>query len=375
MAIRSIVVGLLTLMPFLPDARAADCTCRDLAALQAELRNAIRLESRFRAQIGTLRTLAPGASQGAVRQFAEGEARQGLEPRPGGGPAEVDYVPYGASVAVENLDRLEPGQTPQQRQEQLCAMSAASATALAAAVRGAACDAIGEALRAHEAIHVQMCRSIGYRAYLAMHGADRAAEEAEGYGAQIVALRAAIFRLIEGANARLEVTANSRAAMQNNPVWRAILNDVRADIAMTRVGPANPRAGTLRFEGQGQQRVSVRIEGNCRFVAGDSMTLPATAAIETDGLEARVEYTVAGTSPTMRVVCGQGWAMSIPVAVAGSLPPGVALPLRQPMEHVADMATVPAAAMLAAGGIQLTGQSRVRVTLAPGAGAAGLACP
>ncbi|MEJ1937514.1 hypothetical protein WDZ92_45545, partial [Nostoc sp. NIES-2111] len=104
-------------------AAARDCTCGDLSALQTELRNALRLQSAFRNRISTLRQQPQGASQEALRQFAGREARQGLEPTPGSGPSEVDYVPYGDSVAVENLDRPgTPGQTPQQRQDQLCAM-------------------------------------------------------------------------------------------------------------------------------------------------------------------------------------------------------------------------------------------------------------
>ncbi|MGH9901083.1 MAG: hypothetical protein ACRD68_04495, partial [Pyrinomonadaceae bacterium] len=49
---------------------------------------------------------------------------------------------------------------------------------------------IGKALRAHEEMHLNFCRSIGFIPYEEMHGADRAREEVEAYGAQIKVLRA-----------------------------------------------------------------------------------------------------------------------------------------------------------------------------------------
>jgi len=59
------------------------------------------------------------------------------------------------------------------------------------------CDGVGKALEAHEQYHKTTCVRAGYRAYLAMHGADRAQEEAEAYGAQIAVLKAEIARALK----------------------------------------------------------------------------------------------------------------------------------------------------------------------------------
>ena len=160
MAVRALAaVVFLTITAFAATpSRAADCNCRNLDVLQAELRNALRLQAAFRGQIAALRGMGEGASQGALQSFAAGAARQGLEAVPGGQQGEVDYVPFGQDVAVDRLASFD--------NDRLCAMRPSSAAALNAAVAAAACDGIGGALRAHEAVHVAMCRGIGYRAYL-----------------------------------------------------------------------------------------------------------------------------------------------------------------------------------------------------------------
>lgn len=340
--------------------RAADCDCTHLAVLQAELRNALRLQGAFRGQIAALRGMGAGASQGALQGFAAGDARRGLEAVPGGQQGEVDYVPYGQDVAVDRLGAF--------NNDRLCAMRPSSAAALETAVRAAACDGIGRALRAHEGVHVTMCRSTGYRAYIAMHGADRAAEEAEAYGAQITALRAEIIRVLERLNPRIQVTSTARVTGPPNPLFSAIVTEVQAELRMTRAVVVDPAAPLVRFDGQGQQSSNSRVEGSCRFTAGMPITLPVTGGIETDGLVARITYAVSGTSPTVAMQCqvpggGRGTGMTMPAPMSGGPPGAITVPLRNGAEEVTDMATVPAAAILAQGGMRLTGEGRFRLVL------------
>ncbi len=165
----------------------AECACRDLKVLQIELRNALRLQQAFSNKIAELRTMNGDSAQGALKVFAEGEARRGLEPIPDyKGPSEFDYSPWGQNQRTFNFPT-----------EQLCGLSDSAKEKLDQAVAASACDGIGKALRAHEDVHGNMCRSVGYKAYLGMHGADRAREEVEAYEAQIAVLRAEIARVLK----------------------------------------------------------------------------------------------------------------------------------------------------------------------------------
>lgn len=358
-------VMILAAMP----SRAAECTCRNLSVLQAELRNALRLQAAFRGQSTALRGLGAEASRDALSRFSVGDARRGLERVPGGGESEVEYVPYGQDVYSDMYDTPSfPGQTRQQRQEQLCAMRASSAAALDAAVRGAACDGVGLALRAHEAVHVNLCRSTGYLGYIRMHGADRAAEEAQAYTAHIAVLRAEIIRVLERLNPRIEVMTSVRMMPPANPLYSALVTEVEADLRMTRATVVDANAPLVRFEGQGRQNVNSRVEGNCRMTGGMPMVLPITGSIETDGLEARIGYAVSGTSPAMAMQCqvpggGRGMGMTMPVPISGGPPSAINLPLRNGAEEITDMANTPAAAMLAQAGARLSGQGRFRLVL------------
>src|SRR5262249_16642739 len=149
------------------------------------LRNAIKLQEAFRNKATELRALGKGASSIALKQFAEGDARRGLEAIPGNkGPSEVDYIPWGRDLYDAAGNKYSA--------EKLCSMTPSSIGALELAIKFSECPGIGEALRAHEKTHINFCQKIGFLPYEDMHGADRAMEEVEAYGAQITALRAAI---------------------------------------------------------------------------------------------------------------------------------------------------------------------------------------
>jgi hypothetical protein len=169
----------------------AECGCSNLKVLQIELRNAIRLQEAFRNKIAELRTMGKGASTIAVKQFAEGEAQRGLEPIPNyKGPQHVDYYPSGRGLS-EDADRSK------YKPAELCRMIDSSATDLAEAKKASACAGIGAALQAHENWHINFCTTIGFKPYEEMHGADRAQEEVEAYGAQIVVLRSEIAKVLK----------------------------------------------------------------------------------------------------------------------------------------------------------------------------------
>jgi len=202
LAVAFLVVTLATASLLLPSASEAKdkCDCSNLKTLQIELRNAIKLQEAFRNKANELRTMAKGASIIALKQFAEGDARRGLEPIPGNkGPSEVDYTPWGRDLYDAAGNKYSA--------EKLCAMTPSSIGALEAAIQNSECPGIGEALREHEKTHINFCQKIGYLPYDDMHGADRAMEEVEAYGAQIKALRAALGGLQCGYRARGQIMA------------------------------------------------------------------------------------------------------------------------------------------------------------------------
>ena len=227
----------------IPSSNAAQgqCDCSHLKALQAELRNAIRLQQAFQNKMAELRAMGREASQAALAQFAKGEARQGLEPVPGyKGPSEFDYDSYGRSL----WDR----ESTKHSNEELCAMSPYAMTQLIATTAAAACPGIGYAIRAHEEVHVNFCRRVGFKPYEDMHGADRAQEEAEAYGAQIKVLQDTIAKLHCGYRATAQMADTKFSAVVcslekpftiegNNPVMTYPIKFI----------PSSVKSGTWNF--------------------------------------------------------------------------------------------------------------------------------
>jgi hypothetical protein len=164
-------------------AQYLECDCSKLKALQIELRNATHLQEAFRNKIPELRGKGKDSSQSAFETFAKGEARRGLESIPGyKGPLYVEYYPWGRGLS-EDADRS------MYKPAELCRMIDSSAKDLTEAKKASACAGIGAALQAHENWHISFCTTIGFLPYEEMHGADRAQEEVEAYGAQIKVLR------------------------------------------------------------------------------------------------------------------------------------------------------------------------------------------
>lgn len=158
------------------------CDCSHLKVLQTELRNALRLQQAFLNKIAELRTMGRDSSQAALKQFSQGDARRGIEPVPGyKGPSEFDYDSWGRTLYEREGTR--------HSSEKLCGMTPYAILTLNATIAASACSGIGEAVRAHEEVHLNFCKRIGFLPYEDMHGADRAQEEAEAYGAQAKVLR------------------------------------------------------------------------------------------------------------------------------------------------------------------------------------------
>ena len=194
-------------------AAPAECDCSHLKELQIELRNAIRLQAAFRNKIAELRTMNGDSAQIALKGFAQGEARRGLEKIPNyTGPSEFDYSPWGENQRTFNFPN-----------EKLCGMSDSATVEFDKAVAASACAGIGKALRAHEDVHGNMCRSVGYKAYLGMHGADRAQEEVEAYGAQIKVLN--------------DIIKNLRCGYKATGMYTGVVCSLEKTFTLTSVNP------------------------------------------------------------------------------------------------------------------------------------------
>jgi hypothetical protein len=117
------VVSTFVVLPSTAVAKA-ECNCSNLKTLQAEVRNAIHLQEGYRNKSNEFRTLGKGASTIALQQFANGDARRGLEPIPGNkGPNEVDYVPSGRDI-------YDAAGIAKYSNEELCRMSPSSIAVL-----------------------------------------------------------------------------------------------------------------------------------------------------------------------------------------------------------------------------------------------------
>lgn len=333
------------------------CDCSNLKALQAELRNAIKLQQAFRNKIAELRQMNQPTSASALEAFAKGEARRGLEPVPDyNGPKEVDYDNNGSTL----YDPQHPGNTF--NAEQLCEMTSSATNTLNRAIAASACAGIGEALRAHEAVHKKSCLAKGFVTYFNMHGADRAQEEVEAYGAQIAVLRAEIAKVLQKADVHVIVDVNTRMQMPSNPLYSAINITNHADIPMSRVTVTNDYITML---GEGKQETNGSIEGSCRFTSGLPSYLPAHANVETDGTDAKVSYSAEGTSQSMSMECQiggkTGRGMSFPVPIKGDNKGDFTLVFENGATKEFDQGSGQAAQILASGGAKMSGKGIVKL--------------
>jgi hypothetical protein len=334
-----------------------ECDCSNLKALQVELRNAVKLQQAFRNEAAVLRGMGSEASSQALQAFAQGAARQGLQTVPGyNGPSEVDYENKGSSL----YDPTHPGKTftPQQ----LCDMTSGATQTLNRVIAASACGGIGDALRAHEAVHQKSCLAKGFVPYFNMSGADRAAEEVEAYGAQIAVLRAELAKVLAKSEFHVIVDVTTRAQMPPNPLYTAINITNHGDVPMSHVTTASD---LITLDGEGQQQTNGSIEGNCRFTGGLPSALTARGVIETDGLEAKIKYNVAGTTPSVMMECKvgnqTGHGMSIPVPINSNNDFDFSLVFEDGATKEFDQGAGEAAQIMARGGVKLSGRGIVRL--------------
>lgn len=359
----SLLLSVLLVLPLLftfdppKTALFEQCNCSHLEVLQLELRNAQKLQQAFRNKISHLRSLSHEQSMQELKRFSETDARSGLESLPNyKGAAEVDYVASG-----DNL--YDPTKPPANAtNESLCRMSPDSELSLQTAMQKAACDGIGNSIKAHEDVHKSSCMRRGYVNFFKMGGADRAQDEVDAYGAQINALKAEIAQVLERAQLTIVSDVNTLTTVPPNPLYQSIKVDNRSEIPATRVSGSNDR---FVFEGQAPQTTDVSVQGNCT-VSGVPFTIPAKVTIDTDGQTANVKYELVGTMPTIGMRCtipgmGSGSGMSVPVPMNAGKIPIATFPLKDGAEKVSDMAQSDAAKMMASGGVKLTGTATIRL--------------
>lgn len=339
------------------DSGQKECDCSNLKALQVELRNAIKLQQAFRAEAAKLKGMSSEQSSQALQAFAQGAARQGLQTVPGyNGPSEVDYENKGSSL----YDPTHPGKTftPQQ----LCDMTNGATQTLNRAIAASACAGIGDALRAHEAVHQKSCLAKGFVPYFNMSGADRAAEEVQAYGAQIAALRAELAKVLAKAEFHVIVDVDTRIQMPPNPLYTAIDITNHGDVQMSKVTTAGDQ---ITLEGEGKHQTQGSIEGNCQFTGGLPSTLTAHSVLETDGLEAKVKYDVSGMTPKLMMECHigdkTGHGMSFPVPVQSASNYDFTLAFEDGATTEFDQGSGQAAQIASAGGVKMSGKGIVRL--------------
>jgi len=246
------------------------CECEHLKTLQIELRNAQRLQQAFRGKVPDLGKMNGGTSKAALQQFAAGDARKGLETIPDyKGPSSFDYDSWG--------DSQDPDQTHKYSKEKLCALTSSASQSLVDAMKASACAGIATALDAHERHHHGFCVRLGYLPYLNMHGADRAQEEVEAYGAQIAVLQAEIARVLK------EQRCGYRASGQTaDVVYSGAICSLEKPFTVTGKSsfatypfmftPTSSKGGTAGF---GSQAQSITMAGGGTYVVEGEPATPA----------------------------------------------------------------------------------------------------
>lgn len=337
-----------------PAPNKKECDCNDLKVLQSELRTAIRLQQNYRNEIAVLRGMGFESSQSAFGTFAQGKgpgtARAGMAE----GTEALPYFGRGDDIG-------DPSKHYTAAEE--CEMNKGTKEAYEGMLNRAACAGIARAIQAHEEFHVHKCVSLGsWRAYFGRHGADKAQEEADAYGAEIAVLRAEIAKVLEKAEVHVIIDVNTRMQMPPNPLYTAINITNNAEIPMSRVSATTD---LIKLEGDGKQQTNGSIEGNCHFNSGLPSFIPARATVETDGVEAKVNYSLSGTAPGMTMQCTvgnkTGYGMSIPVPISNNAKYDFTVAFEDGANKEFDQGSGESAQVMARGGAKMSGKGIVRL--------------
>jgi hypothetical protein len=170
------------------------------------------------------------------------------------------------------------------RDANLCARTKANERAFARALSNAVCRDVALAVRERADDASRRCAASGFAAHSNATAAERANAEADAYDRQIVRLRAAIIRILNGADLRVAFDAR-----QTTPGGRR----ARVEIAQkgeARLGGAKAIASDLfQMKGDGEARIDMeRRERACS--ASRPVEYEWTTVVTTDGLSAEIQF-------------------------------------------------------------------------------------
>ena len=277
----------------------SECGCSNLKTLQIELRNALHLQQAFRNKIPELSAKGKDSSQSAFEAFAKGDARRGLESIPDyKGPLAVEYYPWGRWHS-------EDPDLSKKKSAVLCQILESSAKELREAKEASACAGIAAALQAHEDWHINFCTTMGFKLYEEMHGADRAKEEAEAYGAQVAVLQAEIAKVL-----KKSCVAYSASGKAGDTIVSGDICDLEKHFALK---TNNPFVPSLEFEPDPKSPT----KGTFAFTTGNGLSgsCECTYTITgTDTLKTRIDLTGSSTGTLHGTTASGGGSMHIDLA-------------------------------------------------------------
>lgn len=300
---RAAALTLLALLPAAPAMAASlpECTCRNLASLQQDYRNAQALEAYFTLLAEHLkayeeRMTARNLDQDIVLGHSRAEDEDYRQQNPPGQVMEpVDGYTGPGDV------KMEPG-TCTQRPEDLEALDA-----------GSPCRGMADAALNHEAFHRENCDRMGAENYWGRMSSEIALEEAEGYRRQAAELKEELRRVLDAsevtyrADWTLEIDAQGMA--QFGYRYEAHSEDIggaSAEDPWTMTGTGTSSVGWLRAVIAGM---------NCRPAGAVNSTY--TAKMVTDGLTFSLEIEDLASSGALSLSCPGGGGGGGPVSEAG----------------------------------------------------------
>jgi len=286
----------------------AECNCGNLKALQIELRNALALQRAFQGKIEELRKLDQVKAYSEFQKFAKTAASGVYRPAGDTGPKEVDYTAYGDTVDTGIIEK--ENETPARREE-LCGLSRMAKQDMYDMETGASCAGVVQAVKAHEAVHWASCRRSGYKSFRDMHGADRAQEEVEAYGAQIKVLR----DIIAG------IRCGYRATGQDGPVvYSGVICSLAEPFKVTGTHPmftfpfefvpSSPTAGMMTYGTSGSGIAAAG--GGPYVIEGADTDTPRIVVNTRSTASSRAATTSGGGTATIKLV---------PLENSGDCPP------------------------------------------------------
>jgi len=306
MKLAAVVVAVLVFAcPGLAFAAPKACTCKNLASVQQELKNAIYL-----ADFMTKLSKKVADAEEAQRELKKKDPNNPLSRRSVRDVSEQVWTKEKAKLSVPRV----PGDTGPEAiglEEGTCKNQASDLKKVA---DGAACKELGDFALKHEEAHRKLCEGMGKEAYWKRLYSEFAAEEAERYKAQAKSIRDLLKKVIDGSTVKI----SEETELQIKASGMQHTYHIKTE-AFKVSGKSSPGKDDWELTGKGTRTLavtSVTMPGMTCTPPPQKLASKVTGTLKLDGLTMKLDATAETVGGTLTLQCkvpgkGQGFGYGV----------------------------------------------------------------